>query len=266
MLVTTESISTAAPAVPQWFADLFAHRRWIRRTQPFPHVYARDVFVPEFYQRLTEEFSRVRREEADRFGRVAANYSADGLGLAELRDGPFGVFTSREWHDLVAGVAGVTATGDVEGSVHHHAPGAPYGWPHNDLNPAWFPGDPPGPDEVRLPGDGVDTKTGEHPPGVTARANVRAVAVLFYFGNPDWQPGDGGETALYDNLAEGETMPNLTLVPPLDNSLILFEVTPRTWHTFAGNNRRERSSVVMWVHRTKEDAVQRWGGDNIVYW
>ncbi|CAM4243980.1 2OG-Fe(II) oxygenase family protein [Nocardia ninae] len=263
--MTTESV-LEAQARPKRFADLFAHRRWIRRSDPFPHVYARDVFVPEYFARMSEDLARVRRESPDLFQQVAANYSADGIRLANLRGTAFDVFASREWHDLVAGIAGVTATGDVEGSVHHHAPGAPYGWPHNDLNPAWFPGEPPSPDEVRLPADSVDIKSGQREAGVLARESIRAVAVLFYFGNPEWQPGDGGETALYNNLSDGEKLPELTLIPPLDNSLILFEVTPRTWHTFAGGNIKDRNSVVMWVHRTKDDAVARWGGDKIVYW
>ncbi|KAA8890466.1 2OG-Fe(II) oxygenase [Nocardia colli] len=263
--MTTESV-LEAQARPERFADLFAHRRWIRRSQPFPHVYARDVFVPEYYQRMTDDLARVQRDRPELFGQVATNYSAVGVRLADVADTALSVFTSREWHDLITGVAGVTGTGDIEGSVHHHAPGAPYGWPHNDLNPAWFPGDPPGPGEVRLPDGTVDTKTGARADGVVARESIRAVAVLFYFGNPGWQPGDGGETALYDNIAEGEKLPDLTLVPPLDNSLIMFEVTPRTWHTFAGGNTKDRNSVVMWAHRTKDEALERWGGDRIVYW
>ncbi|MGV9721033.1 2OG-Fe(II) oxygenase family protein [Nocardia beijingensis] len=264
-MVTTEP-ELATPPVPQWFAELFAHRRWIRRSRPFPHVYARDVFVPEFYRRLAEEVDRVRVRRPELFAPIAAGYSADGVRLADLRDGPLAVFSSREWHDLVARLGGVEATGDVEGSLHHHGPGSPFGWPHNDFNPAWFPGPPPGPGEVRLPDDTVHTKTGARAPGVVARETVRAVAVLFYLGNPGWEPGDGGETALYDHVAEGAALPSVTLVPPLDNSLLLFEVTPRTWHTFAGNNVEDRNSVVMWVHRTKADAERRWGGDRIVHW
>jgi hypothetical protein len=59
MMLTGESVRKA-PATPQWLVELFAHRRWIRRAGPFPHVYGRDVFVPEFYRRLAEEFERVR--------------------------------------------------------------------------------------------------------------------------------------------------------------------------------------------------------------
>ncbi|MGW4089805.1 2OG-Fe(II) oxygenase family protein [Nocardia sp. NPDC004750] len=264
-MVTTEP-ELATPPVPQWFAEIFAHRRWIRRSRPFPHVYARDVFVPEFYQRLTEQLEQVRGKRPDLVAPVADGYSAGGIRLEDLRDGPLAVFTSREWHDLVARLGGVEPTGDVEGSVHHHGSGSPFGRPHNDLNPAWFPGPPPGPGEVRLPDATVHTKTGARATGVVARETVRGVAVQFYLGNPGWQPGDGGETALYDHVAQGAAPQSVSLVPPLDNSLLLFEVTPRTWHTFAGNNINDRNSVLMWVHRTKADAERRWGGDKIVHW
>ena len=57
-------METEAPP-PRWFTDLLAHRRWIRRTEPFPHVYVRDVFVRGFYERLAAEFERVGREQPD---------------------------------------------------------------------------------------------------------------------------------------------------------------------------------------------------------
>lgn len=249
---------------PAWFTDLFAHRRWVRRTEPFPHVYARDVFVDDFYKRLAEHYERVRAEQAGKFNKVAANYGASGVPLTELRDGPLALFTSREWHDLIAGIAGVRTTGDVEGSVHHHPPKSKPGWAHNDLNPAWFPGDTaPAPGEVRLPHPTVDIKTGARGAGVAARETIRAVAVLFYLNNPGWRAGDGGETCFYANVSD--PAPTLA-VPPLDNSMVIFECTPRTWHAYAGRNRRDRNSIVMWLHRPKDEAVQRWGGDRIVYW
>jgi len=254
----------AESAAPPWFTDLFAHRRWIRRVEPFPHIYARDVFVPEFYGRLADELTRVRRDRPEAFGAVAADYGAIGASLTGLRDGPLALFLSRKWHDLIARVAGVATTGDVEGSVHHHPPGSPSGSPHNDLNPAWFKGSVPGPGEVRTVDPEVDLKSGPRTPEVFARETVRAVAVLFYFGNPDWQPGDGGETALYAHIGTNP-VPALT-IPPLDNSLLLFECTPRSWHTFVGNNAAARNSVVMWLHRPKEDVVRRWGGDSIAQW
>ncbi|NKY46983.1 2OG-Fe(II) oxygenase family protein [Nocardia cerradoensis] len=251
--------------LPRWFIDLLAHRRWIRRTRPFPHVYVRDVFVAEFYQRLAAEFDRVRSERPDLFGPVAAGYGASGASLTRMRNGPLEVFLSRAWHDLIERVAGVSGSGDVEGSVHHHPPGSPRGWPHHDLTPAWFPGAEPGPEAVGLPADDIDLKSGARPAGVPAREMVRAVAVLFYLGNGEWQPGDGGETGLFADIGTADPAPTV-VIPPLDNSMVVFECTPRSWHTFLGANTAARNSVVMWLHRPKEQAASRWGGDRIVNW
>ncbi|WP_280366498.1 2OG-Fe(II) oxygenase [Nocardia wallacei] len=256
-------MATEAP-LPRWFIDLLAHRRWIRRTRPFPHVYVRDVFTEVFYRRLAEEFERVHREPG-RFTPVADDYNATGLSLAAVRNGPLEVFLSRAWHDVIERVAGVRASGDVEGSLHHHAPDGPPGQPHHDLAPAWFPGTPPGPTAVGLPDSSIDLRTGARPPGTPARELVRAVAVLFYLNNPQWRPGDGGETGLFADI--GAADPRATLaVPPLDNSMVVFECTPRSWHTFLGANTAARNSVVMWLHRPRDEAARRWGGDRIAEW
>lgn len=212
------------PAWPGWFTELFAHRRWVRRARPFPHVYARDVFTAEFYGRLVEEFARVRD----------ARRHDDEIPLTDLRDGPLALFTTREWHALIAGVTGVDGTGDIEGSVRTHPVGTPWEQPRNGLIP------PEGPE--------------------VAPGTVRAVAVEFHLGNPHWRPGDGGETALYGDIA-GDAPQPAVLVPPLDNSILVFECTPRTWHTVAGGNAAAHHRVGMWLRRPRRDAVPRRGGE-----
>lgn len=251
--------------LPRWFTDLLAHRRWVRRTRPFPHVYVRDVFVEEFHQRLVAEFERVRTAQPAVLTPVADGYSASGVTLTKVRNGPLEVFLSRAWHDLIERVAGVPGTGDVEGSLHHHEAGSPRGWPHHDLTPAYFPAPAPAPGTVGLPAAGIDLKTGARSAGTPARELVRAVAVLYYLANDEWKAGDGGETGLFADLAATTPVPAVT-VPPLNNSMIVFECTPRSWHTFLGNNTAARNCVVMWLHRPKQEAVQRWGGDRIVHW
>jgi hypothetical protein len=249
----------------EWpLADLIANRRWVRRDLPFPHIVASNVFVPAFAAALDAEFARIEREHPEAFVRNMTGYDASGAEIGRYRDGPLGVFVSREWHDLIARVAGVTATGDVSASVHHHDPGSAGGWPHNDLNPGWFPDPPPGPGEVRLAGASeVDYHTGARPPGVGARETVRAVSILFYLGNPSWEPGDGGETGLYARPERGALG---AAVPPINNSLVLFECTPHSWHGYLSNRGKPRNSVVMWLHRAKADVVARWGEASIVTW
>ncbi len=244
--------------------ELLANRRWVRRARPFPHVVASNVFVADFATELDAEFARIEREHPEAFRRNMTGYDASGADLGHYRDGPLAVFLSREWHDLIAGVTGVTATGDVSASVHHHDPHSAGGWPHNDLNPGWYAEPAPAAGQIRLAGtDGVDYHHGTRAPGVSARETIRAVSVLFYLGNPAWAPGDGGETGLYDS--PHSTGPSAA-VPPVNNSLVLFECTPFSWHGYLGNRAKPRNSVVMWLHRPKADVVARWGEPSIVRW
>ena len=243
-------------------AEVLQNRRWVRRTHPFPHVVAADVFVPAFYAELAAEFRRIAQEHPEAFRRSMPGYDAAGSEVG--RDGPLGVFVSRPWHDLVAGVGRVQPTGDVSASLHHHEPGAASGWPHNDLNPGWFPEPAPDPGEVRLSIDGdVGYHRGERPPGVPARETIRAVSLLFYLANPPWSAGDGGETGLYRSPSDPAPAAS---IPPVDNSLVLFECTPYSWHAFVSNRAKPRNSVVMWLHRPKADVIDRWGEAAIVPW
>jgi hypothetical protein len=260
--------STALSSAPRRFAldGLLANRRWVHRTRPFPHVYARDVFNADFYRSLHEEFERIERDEPETFLRNMGDYDASGATLDQFRHGPLGVFVSRDWHDMIAAVAGVQATGDINATLHHHDPGSAGGWPHNDLNPSTFAGPPPGPDEVRLGGDGgVGVVSGDRPEGTPAREVIRAVSLLFYLGNPEWESGDGGETGLFNDIATAAAGP-ARAVPPINNSLVMFECTPRSWHAFVSNRVKPRNSVVMWLHRAKDEVVERWGDERIAYW
>jgi hypothetical protein len=258
-------MTTASPAATtRPLADLLAHRRWVRRERPFPYVVARDVFTPEVYADLDDEFRRIQRDRPEVFQRNMGDYDATGAMLDGYRDGPLGLLVSRPWHDLLAGLFDVRATGDMSASLHHHAPGSASGWPHNDLNPGWFGEPAAGPDEVRVPGDGqVQYHHGTRPDGVAARETVRAVSALLYLANPEWEPGDGGETGLYPHLG---TRTPAAAVPPVNNSLVAFECTPHSWHGYLANVGKPRNCVVMWVHRPKDEVERRWGAQSIAYW
>lgn len=269
--MTQTTLSTAAEpgsstADGAWDLEaVLANRRWVRRTNPFPHVVAYDVFVPEFYRKLEAQFVQVMDDHPEAFTRTMKNYDASGANLTQSHPGPLGIFVSREWHDMLVGAAGVQASGDVSASLHHHDPGGKSGWPHNDLNPGWF-GHRCGAGQVTVAGeDGVAYQTGNAPEGVDPREMVRAVSLLFYLGNPPWQQGDGGETGLYRGLGATPAQA-VAAVPPVNNSLMFFECTPYSYHGFISNRYKPRNSLVMWLHRGKAETVSRWGDDSIVYW
>jgi hypothetical protein len=228
------------------------------------------VFKSDFYAVLVRQFCELRGHglaettTPEIFSRISG-FDAYSLSLQHVPPGtPLSLFTSRPWHDVLARVTGVPGTGHVRAALHHHLPGSADGGVHNDFNPGYFEATAE-PDEIVMPGSrfsyhfGVD-KDGQKGPNVIA--TVRALAVLMYLHNPDWRLGDGGETALYLDPGAAPA----ALAPPKDNSMLIFECTPVSYHRFCSNRRHPRNSVIMWLHRPWQDAVRRWGEEAIVRW
>lgn len=81
---------------PVQLDQMLANRRWVRRLRPFPHVCARDVFHSHVYRELHEEFRRIEREQPEVFHRNMEGYDATGTSISRFRDGPLGLFVSRD--------------------------------------------------------------------------------------------------------------------------------------------------------------------------
>lgn len=174
--------------------DALSQGPWIERTGPFPHVVAREVFRPPLAAAIRAAARDLIRgsDSLRHFGW----YDAYACGFQQATSGPLRIFTSREWHDLIAQTMSVPATGHVNGGIHHRPVGTAHGFIHNDLNPVYFARDP-SPDEVVLPDQArVSYTLGNAIPGSLPRAVVRCTTLIYYLGNPTWHVGDGGETAL----------------------------------------------------------------------
>jgi 2OG-Fe(II) oxygenase superfamily len=248
------------------------YRRWQCCTRPFVHYIARDAFVPQFYAELDAAFAELmnrglsEHHDPARFSRNISNYDAYSMLFDWNMPEPFRLFISREWHDMLAQLTDIPATGDVTGGFHHHRSGSESGQIHNDLNPGWFV-DTQDPGKVNLSrNDLCDYSSGKvHGTGYQVHESVRALAVLMYLHNPSWHEDDGGETGLYRNSSQPTDAPT-KMVPPLNNTLLIFECTPRSYHSFLPNKNGPRNSLIMWLHRPKSDVIQRWGRDAIIGW
>jgi len=252
------------------FSTVLSGRGFWRRSAPFSHIVATDVFASAFAAELEGAFRAIlgrgcsSARDFDRFSRSVPGYGAYVYNLGPETEGPLAVFLSRPFHDMLAGLFGVEATLDVDVALHHHERGSPSGWVHNDLNPGWFV-DQPRPDGVNASDVRVcDYQRGQAAAGAP-REVVRAVAMMYYLCNEPWSPGDGGETGLYGSVRDLVTSP-LARVGPVNNSLVAFECTPRSYHAFLENRRATRSSVVLWLHRRKAEVISRWGERSIQRW
>lgn len=254
-------------------AEVLAHRAWLRRTQPFPHIVASHVFNDSFYGMLEAEYTLILgkglhdapENNKGNFSRSIAGYDAYGVGFHQGMSGSLSIFASREWHDLLASLFNIPATGHVNVGAHHHAIDSANGWVHNDFNPAWFPRQAMGP--IRFPDPlrcAYKTGAGSLPTADKLEV-VRAVAMIFYLSNGGWTKGNGGETGLYSSASASPTDVH-TRVSPENNSILIFECTPNSFHTFLSNSGRPRNSVIMWIHRSKKDALARWPEKELESW
>ena len=109
-------------------------------------------------------------------------------------------------------------------------------------------------------------KTGAGPLAPEQKVEVvRGAALILYLANRELQPGDGGETALYESPGAPVDDP-VAAWQPENNSLVSFECTPRSFHTFLTNTRIARTSIIMWVRRPLEEAVSLYGEDGLERW
>jgi hypothetical protein len=234
-------------------------------------VVAEDVLKPAVMEALADAFAAALARPfsdtpaPDRFCRITG-YDGYSLPLTQATAPPFNFFISRAWHDVLAEVAGVQAVGAVRAALHHHRPGGAAGAVHNDLNPGWFAGGAANPAGVVVSDPDVCNYHHGRParPSARPRRYVRAVAMIYYLANPSWEAGDGGETGLYRRDSDGE-LKLAAVTPPLNNSLLLFECTPVSFHAFQAN-RNARNSVILWLHRQADEAERRWGAREIVEW
>jgi hypothetical protein len=214
------------------------------------------------YRTLVEAFHDY--EARGMFSRGIPGYDVTAMPLTRDNAGPFEVFMSRPWRDLLARLFNVDATNEVNVSLHHHAIGSQSGSPHNDLNPGWFvPGDSDSEVVVHSPRV-CDYRNGESKTGEPTVERMRAVALIYHLANPLVRTV-GGDTGLYQRRTDPVEQP-LVVAPPVNNTLIAFECTPFSYHAFLTNRTNERNCLVMWLHRPKEYVVEHFGEASIVGW
>ena len=197
---------------------------------------------------------------------AVGRYDAWTMGVTPATASLFYPFFSREWHDLISDLTGVRTTGHLDGGLHHHRVGSANGWIHNDLCVGWFPGPCAGTDIVLSDHVGCNYSTGLcRDPHTQPICVVRSVALIFYIANSSWAPGYGGETGLYatpfDNIEDSSA-----IVPPINNSLVIFECSPHSYHSFRSNLQIERNCIVLWAHSTVETVSAKFGKASIARW
>ena len=251
-------------------SNVLANRAWLRQAYPFPHITAQGVFTADFYRALADQMTGILSRglsEAPcrhRFSRSIPGYDSYGIGFHRPLEGPLSIFLTASWRDMLARLFKVEITPYVFAGAHHHTPGSQNGFIHNDFNPTWFVR--AGEQEIQTPDPECSYRNGSGRFDQASKIEVvRGAVMIFFLLNDGWRPGDGGETALFSSAASPITDPAIRC-PPENNSLVAFECTPHSFHTFLQNTRLPRTSIIMWVHRPLEEAAEKYGRDRLERW
>jgi hypothetical protein len=244
--------------------ELNAEGDWYISERPFRHIRGEHVFREDCYRRLEKAFGEVKiagpegAKGISRFKRSATGYDALVAGMNPELSGRFSPLFDPRWIRLLAELLGLPPLAQVDGALHEVPVGSRSGWVHSDLCSGWF--------DARAQGDIVfpDRKQCSYFTGAPKNAHarpreyIRAATMIFYLLNDEWRRGAGGETGLYatSNSDAGEVQ----AVPPLNNSLLLFECSPHSYHRLLANPGCCRKSVILWLHSTVAHAQSKWGG------
>jgi hypothetical protein len=245
---------------------MFGHGAWWGYRFPFRHFRATDVLNAEGYGKIASAFGSIldmtaRRGDAPyRLTRSNPNYDALMLAMDQQLAPSFAPFFSSDWLTNLQHFFGLPEMGQVDGGLHSSPKGSRTGWIHTDLCSGWFHEEKPPDGSILFPAHMHCEYFTGRPKVESARPMeyIRAATLIYYLCNDGWQPGDGGETALYPS-ARPVSQSAVHLVPPLNNSLLLFECSPHSYHRFVANPGRPRNSLILWLHCTVEHAQSRWG-------
>jgi hypothetical protein len=221
---------------------------------PFHHVLLNNVFNPEIYQLLCDNFGEYISRTVpykDQPGAVHdyAGYIY-GLKTEDCTNG-YDFFISPIWKNFCSSIFNIETNQYTALSAHWHKAPAKPGFVHRDLNICSTL--PSNDENIQLTGncyysdDSIDKQ-----PNTTKI--IRSIALLFYFNNKEiLEENDKGGTSVYTNWKFDSFVKE---IKPINNSLFIFEVCPDSFHGFSGAN-FDRSSVVQWFHSSPSYLLHR---------
>lgn len=240
------------------------NKNWLVRRVPFNHMVVRDIFEDTIVQRLTSNFQNEVAKRRQQKSNIR-NYDAAVIPLSESDRELFNPLLSVEWLRLISRAMNLQTTLEVDGALHAHPPGSRSGWIHNDYNPGWFARAAEGDQIVFSSSSGINYRTGRTEGTAAAPiCRIRFLTLIYYLGNVPWTSATGGETGIYQTQKQSVDRADVW-VPPENNTLLLFECTPHSWHSFRSSS-VARHSITYWLHRDIHQAKQQWPHHEPVYW
>jgi 2OG-Fe(II) oxygenase superfamily len=231
------------------FAFLQKYKQVQINKHPFRHCVIDSFFPESMYGEVVKHFQSIKSKgfattgDAGRFAPFTdVAYPYDGYVYAPRYDdtekrSAMNFFFGYTLNLFVSKLFSLHTSIATEVALHYHPPHNKSGWVHNDFVDKQFHVSNHTSSGVLLP------IKGSFPDGNGYHKLRRTIALIYYIDNDAYTDGAGGGTGLYKNPKENPT----TIVEPLSNRFLAFEVSPESYHAFLQNT-FNRSTIVQWFH------------------
>jgi hypothetical protein len=168
---------------------------------------------------------------------------------------PISHLASPKLKSFLGNVFSISLNENLMLGLHRHNPPSNPGWVHTDFTIVSFPNIPPnfGEQRIFIAGPDIvyaDDSKSRQPNSIKT---ARAIACIYYIANPEWNPSMGGETGIFDGVEKKL----VARIPPKNNTLFAFEVTPSSYHTYLGSKTIQRNSFIWWYHADPRYLLRR---------
>lgn len=234
---------------------------------PFPHVHIENFFKPEFYKDCCDFFNSILGKGLSdefnpyKFSRYSFEYyNAFFWQMPQQSSSPISEFLSIKWVEYFSDLFGVELTNEVSFELRHHKADinpSITSYVHNDFYVVGFPKNIPNKNELfqyyfqcpYLLASPEDEKL--------VNKRMRSVVAFIYLNNEPWKEENGGSTALYRSTNLDK---EIKRIPPISNSMLAFEITPCSYHSYVNNNTVNRNTIMLWFHSTIPSKTAKFPG------
>lgn len=212
---------------------------------PFNHIIIKNLLKDDIYNSLCENFESyiIKTKKFGKIGDTNLFYDAKIYEMKEedCKNG-YEFFVSLFWQSCISFLFQKQFNQHIAYTLHEHEPNTKDGYPHLDLSICSVIEDHN--KQIKLTGDCLYADDSKLRQPYTKKI-VRSVAGLYYFNNKTNGNDDlGGGTAIYNDY---NTQNINKIIPPINNSMFLFEIGSKSFHGFK-KSKFKRSAIVQWFH------------------
>jgi len=240
--------------------------KWQEYKSPFRHYTAKDVLGENEYLKTLNAFNEciIKKKETllrdgHKQNQYYEKYDAIISAVTNQNIDGFSSLISYSFVEALGQLIKFPFNGLLDAAIHSHPLNSRSGWIHTDYCSAWF-NDPSFNQHCFCFADRskCDYFSGKKLKDDAMPVEYARVGTLIYFlGNDKWQTGYGGETVLFNSSVKTSNT-RTKFIAPENNTLLFFECSPHSYHSFITNVVQPRNSIIFWLHCTVEDAQQKW--------